>query len=193
METGSVNQPVTERLRCGPLARLLSCAGYSLADWYATPLSPAEAGTMLSLTQQAIQWRLRSGESCVPLQLLLQICRFWLETTPDLPGESWRFPARPDREAALQELVHGQLLISRKLRPALFHLSLGFRHAAPLLETADYFRLIREHELLACLPLSGQPAAPQDLTALLNEAAVIRRLQRGERRQSTWPHLDTLG
>jgi hypothetical protein len=193
MESGSINQPVTERLREGPLAGLLSCASYSLADWYATPLSTTEAGTLLSLTQQAIQRRLRGGESCVPLQVLLQICRFWLEALPEPPGESWRYPARSEREAALQELVHGQLLVSRKLRPALFHLSLGFRHAAPLLETADYFRLLREHELLACLPLSGEPAAAQDLTALLNEAAVIRRLQRSERRQPAWPHLDTLG
>jgi len=193
METGLVKQSVTDGPRQGPLARLLACEGYSLADWYATPLSPAQAGTLLSLTQQAIQGRLRRGGSCIPLQLLLAICRFWLEEQRARTALYWPYPAGSAREVALQELVHGQLLVSRKLRPAEVHLSLGFRAAAPLLETSDYFRLLREHELLACLPLSGQPATAQDLPALLNEAAVIRCLQRGDRRRPAWPHLDTLG
>lgn len=180
-------------LQQGPLARLLAGADYSLAEWYATPLSPAEAGALLSLAQQAVQQRLRSGASCIPLQVLLQVCRFWLVEPPAQPEVSWQYTARSAREAALQELVHGQLLVSRKLRPAQAHLSFGFRHAAPLLETADYFRLLRQHELLASLPLSRQPATAQDLPALLNEAAVIRRLQRSDRRQPAWPHLDTLG
>ncbi len=193
METGSVNQPVTVVLPQGPLAGLLAGADYALTDWYATPLSARAAGALLSATQCEIQARLRSGASSAPLQVLLQICRFWREEPRGSHAVFWPHPAQSSREAALQELVHGQLLASRKLRPALAHLARGFRHAAPLLETADYFRLLREHELLAGLPFSDTPAAAADLPALLNEAAVIRRLQHGGRRQPAWPHLDTLG
>ncbi|MGD2112862.1 MAG: hypothetical protein PVI50_05710 [Gammaproteobacteria bacterium] len=177
----------------GPLARLLSAADYSLADWYATPLAPAAAGALLRVTQRAIQARLRSGGSCLPLEILLQIARFSLEKpSAPLPAIS-RNPPPAAREAALQELVYGQLLVSRKLQPAPAHLARGFRLAAPLLEATEYFRLVREHELLTCLPFSDTPAAARDLPALLNEAAVIRRLQRGNRRRPTWPHLDTVG
>jgi hypothetical protein len=193
METGTVNQPVADTLPPGPLSRLLAGADYALADWYATPLAPATASALLSATQTAFQACLRSGASCVPLQVLLQICRFWLEGSLEPLGTSRELPVQSAREAALQSLVRGQLLASRKLRPALAYLACGFRQAAPLLETGDYFRLLREHELLACLTFSDKPAAAQDLPALLNEAAVIRCLQRGNRFQPAWPHLDTLG
>ena len=193
MEITSSNQPVTDLLRHGPLARLLEGTDYSLADWYATPLSPSAAGVWRTAAQRAVQDRLRSGASCFALQLLLQICRFWQEGRPAPAAVSRADPARTGHEAALLELVHGQLLASCKLRPAYSHLARGFRQAAPSLGTADYFRVLGEHELLACLPLSDTPSAAQDLPALLNEAAVIRRLQRGERRRPAWPHLDTLG
>jgi hypothetical protein len=193
MESGTVNQSVTNALSYRPLARLLSDADYSLADWYATPLVPAAAGALLRVTQRVIQSRLRSGGPRLPLQVLLQIARFSLEG-PSAPLAAIPLDPPPTaREAALQELVYGQLLVSRKLRPAPAHLARGFRLAAPLLETPEYFRLVREHELLACLPLSDTPAAARDLPVLLNEAAVIRRLQRGDRRRPAWPHLDTLG
>ncbi len=176
------------------LARLLHCSTWSLADWYATPLTTAEAGAWLSATQQAIQQRLRDGASCFPLQLLLQICHFWLDELHRPAFETLPHPAGSDRHAALPDLVYGQLLASRKLRPAGVYLSRGFRHAAPFLEPAEYFRVLGEHELLAGLPLSDRPAAPLDLPALLNEAAVIRRLQGADRRLPVWPHhLDTLG
>ena len=191
MKSGSVNQPVTVVLPQGPLAGLLAGADYALTDWYATPLSAKAAGFLLSATQRAIQLQLRSGVSSGPLQVLLQICRFWQEEPRGSPAMSWQQPAQSAREAALQELVHGQLLASRKLHPALTHLARGFRHAAPLLETADYFRLLREHELLAGLPFSDTPVAAADLPALLHEAAVTRRLQHGDRRPPPWPHLDT--
>jgi len=189
-----VIQPASDKLPQDPLARLLAGTDYSLAHWYARPLSPEEAGTWQSAAQRAIQDSLRSGVPCFPLQVLLQICRFWMDERP-LPDTISGVDPIPAgrREAALRELVHGQLLVSRKLRPAYLHLSRGFRQAAPLLETTDYFSLLQEHELLARLPLSDTPAAAQDLPALLNEAAVIRALQRGDRRRPDWPHLDTLG
>lgn len=186
------NQPAPYRGGRGPLVRLLHCSEWSLADWYATPLTPAEAGDWLSSTQQAIQQRLRSGEPCFPLQVLLQICRFWLDASHVPDSETLRPRKGSVRHAALPELVYGQLLASRKLRSAMPYLERGFRLAAPRLEAAAYFRLLREHELIACLPLSDTPAAPQDLPVLLNEAAVIRRLRRADRRRPICTHLDTL-
>lgn len=190
MEAGSLNQSVTDAAPPGPLTRLLAGTDYSLADWYATPLAPVTAGAVLAAAQRALQSRLCAGASRAPLQVLVQICGFWLDGLPEERGTASTTDAR---EAALRELVRGQLLASRKLAPAPAHLARGFRLAAPLLDTADYFRLLREHELLAGLPYSGRPAPAQDLPALLNEAAVIRRLQCGDRRRPVWPHLDTLG
>jgi hypothetical protein len=190
MGTGSLNQPVTGTLPPGPLTRLLAGTDYSLADWYATPLVPLAAGAVLALAERALRSRLCAGASRASLQVLVQICRFWQDGVLEACGTASVTDAR---EAALRELVQGQLLASRKLARAPAHLARGFRLAAPLLETADYFRLLREHELLACLPYSDRPAPALDLPALLNEAAVIRRLQRGDRRRPVWPHLDTLG
>jgi hypothetical protein len=194
MGSTSPDQPVPDGQGGGALARLLDCSTWSLADWYATPLTTAEAGAWLSATQQAIQLRLRGGASCFTLQVLLQICHFWLDELHGTACRTMPQPAASARHAALPDLVYGQLLASRKLRPAGVYLSRGFRQAAHFLEPADYFRVLGEHELLAGLPLSDRPAAPLDLPALLNEAAVIRRLQGTDRRLTTWPrHMDTLG
>jgi hypothetical protein len=189
MANHTENQPVTNALPAGPLGGLLAGRGWSLADWYATPLTPAAAERLLAATRGAIAARLKSGVSPVSLRVLQQIAHFWLDGAA---GESMLASADA-RERALEELVRGQLLASRKLCPAMTHLERGFRLAAPFLETADYFRLLREHELLACLPFSAVPAPARDLPALLNEAAVIRRLRQGDRRRPVRPHTDTLG
>ena len=91
------------------------------------------------------------------------------------------------------ELVYGQLLISGKRLPARQHLARGFSLSARHLDTADYFILLRQHELLEYLPLSETPAVAQDQRSLLKQAAVIRRLKEGERRAHESPHCDTLG
>lgn len=173
-----------------PLARLLAGEDYALGDWYATPLTSAQAGMLLEAARQAQRSCLCAGGSCGPMQMLAEICHFWLGKAPRAGATD---PVTHPREAALRELVTGQLLASRKRVPATTHLARGFRLAAPFLETPEYFRLVREHELLACLPYSDRPAVAQDLPVLLNEAAVIRRLRHGDRRRPIWPHLDTVG
>ncbi|MGB7931393.1 MAG: hypothetical protein WCH04_04085, partial [Gammaproteobacteria bacterium] len=65
--------------------------------------------------------------------------------------------------------------------------------AARHLDTVDYLLLLRRHDLLEYLPLSGSPVVAQDLQSLLKEAAVISRLQVNERRVLKSPHRDTLG
>jgi hypothetical protein len=84
-------------------------------------------------------------------------------------------------------------LISRKLRPATTYLERGFMRAARYLDSSDYLRLLRRHELLDCLVLTGTPADPQPLDALLSEAAVIRRLREHTGRRNQTDHHDTVG
>lgn len=173
-------------------AGLLKTAWPSLAGWYADPIAAPEARVLLDTAQRRLQSRLCRGGRCFPLHMLRMICHHWLQSGSALDYQQLSTLACDDSERALVELVYGQLLISGKRLPARQHLARGFSLAARHLETADYFLLVRRHELLGCLPLSGAPAAPQDLRSLLKEAAVIRRLQDGERRAYKNPHCDTL-
>ena len=96
-------------------------------------------------------------------------------------------------ELALLELVYGQLLMSCKRAGAHQHLADGFELAVDHLASDEYFQLLRQHELLAWLPLSETPSLPQELASLLTEAAVIKQLQEGEGMQCRPAHLDTIG
>ena len=91
------------------------------------------------------------------------------------------------------ELIHGQLLASRKLCGAQRHLENGFDLADDHLPPAAYFALLRRHEQLAWLPCHEQPSPAQGLAELLAEAAVIRKLE--GKRSLMAPHnsTDTLG
>ena len=165
----------------------------SLAGWYADPIAAPDARALLDSAQRRLRSRLCRGDRCFPLHVLRMICHHWLQSGSALDYQQLSTLACDDSKRVLVELVYGQLLISGKRLPARQHLARGFSLAAGHLETADYFLLLRQHELLDYLPLSGTPAAPQDLQSLLKEAAVIRRLQDGERRVHENPHCDTLG
>jgi len=176
-----------------PAADLLRPQQASLAAWYAGPLA---AGTLTDLQQAAasgLQSRLCQGGSSFQPQLLQLVCRF-LDGMEIEPGyRQLRATLHDKREMALLELVVGQLLISRKLQPATRHLEQGFRQAAGYLESGDYFRLVRRHELLGYLVLGERPAMPQPLDVLLSEAAVIRRLRGDAGQRSEYAHHDTVG
>jgi hypothetical protein len=172
---------------------LLETTQPSLTGWYADPIAASAAQTLLVAAQRQLQSRLRHAEQRFPLHLLRMICHYWTRSDSLLEYQQLSALAGEDRERALQQLVYGQLLISRKRLAARQHLARGFSLAARYLDTPDYFLMVRRHELLACLPVSGMPAMPQDLHALLTEAAVIRRLQKGEHRAHMHMHHDTLG
>ena len=167
---------------------LLEAAPAPLSAWYADPLPDATA-----LRTEAVaryQHRLRTGGPVFQLQLLMLICH-------DSPGTSEvdgaESVAGDERDHALLGLVRGQLLASKKLAGAVERLEHGFRLAGPLLDTADYFALLRRHELLACLPFSGTPSPQVSLASLLNEAAVVKRLRGGERESLSFERRDTVG
>lgn len=165
------------------------------AGWYADPLAQEAATVLHAQARQAVQRTLAQGTSGgQPLapRLAELIAGFWLGRAVALDHRSL-IATQPPELQALVELVYGQLLISRKLSGALEHLERGFVLAIPHLAPADYFALLRRHELLRALPLRAEASVARTLPDLLTEARVIRRLQPVGRRRTAHPHDDTLG
>jgi hypothetical protein len=161
----------------------------SLAGWYGDILTREQATGLQAAAQRVLQHRLCEGRPGFRPRLLQLICGFWLEAEVDLAYGSLAATAGNEYDRALLELVFGQLLISRKCRRALPHLQAGFRLAAGHLVPADYFRLVRRHELLVYIGLRDSPAPAQRLETLLAEAAVIERLRaRDGRHYEHMPH-----
>lgn len=176
-----------------PAADLLCTQRQSLAAWYAEPATARELSGLQQAAEAGLRVRLCRGRSSFRPQLLQLVCQH-LNGSDIEPGYRRLLATLRDAyDMALLELVYGQLLISRKLQTATAHLESGFLQAARYLDSADYFRLVRRHELLGYLVLSENPAGPQPLDALLSEAAVIRRLRANDRRHYVNAHHDTVG
>jgi len=183
-----------EATNAGPVvARLLGRQSPSLSCWYGDPVSKDVAQTLTGIAQYELRCRLCEGGARFQLHVLLLVCHFWAGRSIELDYEQLAASTRKDRERALLELVYGQLLISCKYRHALRHLGSGFSLAVDYLDSADYFRLVRQHELLEYLPVSSRPSPPLDLESLLIEAGVIRCLQTGTGRHIERAHRDTVG
>jgi hypothetical protein len=176
----------------GSAGDLLKLVRPSLTGWYADPFAAPAARALLDRTQRRLRSRLSRGDRGLPLHLLEMICQHWLQYDSALDYQQLSVLVCDDSERALVELVYGQLLISGKRLPARQHLARGFSLAARHLDTVDYFLLLRRHDLLDFLPLSVIPVVARDLRSLMQEAAVISRLQGGRRIYES-PHRDTLG
>ena len=176
-----------------PAECLLTGQQPALATWYGEPPGAAAAAVLHDRAQQELQLRLCLNHGSFPLHVLQLVCDFWRRADGASRYETLAAAVDDRREQALLELVYGQLLMSRKLKPANAHLALGFELAAPWLASVSYFELLRRHEMLACLRLTDRPAPAQGLTALLSEAAVIRRLQDRDNCSRVNEHRDTLG
>jgi hypothetical protein len=177
----------------GAAADLLKAARPSLTGWYADPITAPDAQALLDRIQRRLRSRLCRNGRCFPLPVLRLICHHWLQFDSALDYQQLSALVCDDSERALVELVYGQLLISGKRLPARQHLARGFSLAARYLDTVDYLLLLRRHDLLEYLPLSGSPVVAQDLQSLLKEAAVISRLRGNERCVHESSHRDTLG
>jgi hypothetical protein len=175
-----------------PVEHLLATRQPSLAFWYGEPLGADAAALLQRRAQTELQSRLCGNRPVFPLHVLQLVCGFWRHTN-SIPCYAALAGARSRRERALLELVQGQLLASRKLYPAGLHLAHGFALAAPWLAAAEYFELLRRHQMLAGLRLTESPAPAQVLAELLSEAKVSRRLRDGERPCRTDRHRDTVG
>jgi len=164
-----------------------------LSEWYATPLTRSRLVYLQSALQQELQTRLCNGISCYALHVLQLVCRFQCRIDVELDYQQLLAAVQNVPEQALLELIYGQLLASCKQTGAHQHLHDGFALAAEYLSSAEYFRLVRQHELLRWLVLSDAASAPQQLQSLLAEAAVIKQLQGDTGVPFGATHLDTLG
>lgn len=173
----------------------LGLAGHqaSLAAWYGEPVAAADAVRLHADTEKALRARLCAGLPAFQLHVLQLLGHFWMNVSISLEYQQLAASATGQHERALLEIVYGQLLLSRRLRPALEHLDRGFSLAAGFLNAQDYFLLVRRHELLRHIPLSAMQAAPRGLQDMLAEAAVIKQLQGAERIICRNPHQDTIG
>lgn len=176
-----------------PWRRLLDAGAPSLEGWYADPMQPALVEGLLESTRHEFSSRLCRGDRCFQLQVLRLICHYWQGRLIDMDYAHLVAIAGDDQDRALLDLVYGQLLMSRKRKPADRYLAAGFAAAVEGLGASAYFRLVRRHELLGYLPLSETLSQPLNLKALLREAAVIKCLQGGNRTRTIETHYDTVG
>jgi len=137
--------------------------------------------------------RLCAGIPVFQLHVQQLLCHFWMDVPTSLEYRQLTASATLQRDRALLELVYGQLLLSRRQRPAQRHLDRGFSLGVAYLAATDYFLLVRRHDLLRYIPLSAVPVAPQGLQSLLAEAAVIRQLLDAGTGTCRVSHHDTLG
>jgi hypothetical protein len=166
-----------------------------LHEWHIWPLTEEQAYAWLKQAQQGQRAAVLSGDSGMTWRVREMVARFWLGRSVYLPYLAMCAAAGNRYERALAELVYGQVLVSRRLHGAFEHLDAGLNYAHHLLMTQNYFTLVHRHELLRYLPLGDEPCAPQDLNALLIEAAVIKRLMDGPRARKHYAGhpSDTLG
>ena len=193
MLENKAKQTVANTASGSPLAALLVGGGLELVAWYADPPPRRTARMLHALAGRRRQTRLRRGESCFQLEILRLVCRYWLETDAQLAYRQLAALDRCEAEYALLELVYGQLLISRKLQVARQHLECGFALGARILDSADYFVLLKRHEQLGWLSLGETPAPPAPLQTLLNEAMVIAQLAGNHHSRPVRAHYDTVG
>lgn len=152
-------------------------AAMALSAWYGDPLDETRARDLLLRVRQAQQGTSGVTGPCPDCPLREMIAAFWLGYAVEPRYRNLVQIAPETRARALAELVYGQLLASCRLTGAIDHLGRGFRLAAPLLEPARYFAVLKRHEALAELTYGPTPAPALGLEALLREASVIRALR----------------
>ena len=147
-----------------------------LVQWYATPLSGQAAEAVARRARQRLERKGQQARSSFSAVMLQTIPDWWLDSgNVDCPTRGMHY-ANSKRKMALYHLIVGQLLLSCKLQPAMDYLDMGLRHADGLIKPDDYFTLYNRHEELRYLPLSTRRQKAYDLSALLNESRVIRKL-----------------
>ena len=165
----------------------------SLGLWYGGPLDPDRARQLMTQGRAAAQHAYRQGQPAITGELQQCIAGFWLERLVWDRLRTLAESASPPEAAALAALIHGQLLMSRRLQGAAKQLDHGFERARDLFLPGDFFVVMKRHELLAELPSAPDPRPPMDLEDLLREARVIQRL-RGRRRSTVLSRPDdTIG
>jgi len=165
----------------------------ALGGWYAQPLDAVAAQRLGEQGRQRAQQAYRQRRSALVGDVEQLIAAFALGQAVNAELSSLlRSPLTPGERAMLL-LIHGQLLISRRCSGAMGWLQQGFEAGRDLFLPADFFAVMRRHELLAELPLYEQPRDAVGLDVLLQEAAVIRRLRGPRRSPAVRDGADTVG
>ena len=166
----------------------------SLVEWHGSPMTLAEAERAVTVAGHLLALAHRHRTSTREARLAKMQGRFWLALSVDIDYRELCAVAKSPHERALSELVYGALLMSCKVRPAMDHLDAGLDIARHLLDTRDYFTLVKRHGLLRELSLTASRQAPQSLQGLLAEASVVRRLRAmAGPRKVRFDSSDTLG
>ena len=160
-----------------------------LGTWYGNPQEEGEATRILELAQKRKQAHLRHGHSSICCNIQIMIARFWLgeSIAKDLQGLQQQTSATGHGQVLLH-LIHGQLLMSRRLDGAMDSLNRGFTEGRLLFTPDDYFLVLKRHQTLSHLPLGNSPLPAEPLESLLNSARVIQLLERSEGRPSEYSH-----
>ncbi|MEN8170132.1 MAG: hypothetical protein ABFS08_07920 [Pseudomonadota bacterium] len=167
-----------------------------LAQWYAEPLSPEQAKTLLSLSVEREQRLLRRFGRPYLSPLLKLIALHWLNEP--IEGHYQHLLSRKERSIhaeILKPLIYGQLLMSRRIEGAMDYLDDAFQQARLLLSPEEYFVIMKRHQLLRTLPLGKTKTQGERLESLLTAAAVIERMKEslGERPEFWHDPNDTYG
>ena len=160
-----------------------------LARWYAEPLNKEQAEALLILSREREQQQLKRQGKPILSPLLKIIALHWL----DEPIESYYQHLLSRREKSkhaqiLKPLIYGQLLMSRQQYGAMEYLNEAFAQARLLLRPEDYFAVMKRHQLLKQLPLSGDDTVGHALEALLRTAAVIERMKESHGERPVFSH-----
>jgi hypothetical protein len=153
-----------------------------------------EASQLLQLSQKRKQACLRRGHASIRSNLQLMIGKFWLGESMDKDYLSLQQQTRNTiRGRVLLNLIHGQLLMSKRLSGAMDSLQQGFTEGRLLFTPQDYFLVLKRHQTLAHLPLSNSPLPAESLDSLLNSARVIQLLEQSTGKRSVYSsdHKDT--
>jgi len=153
-----------------------------------------EASRIVELTQKRKQACLRHGHSSICSNLQLMTGKFWLGESVDKDFQSLQQQTlNTIHGRVLLHLIHGQLLMSRRLSGAMDSLNRGFTEGRLLFTPQDYFLVLKRHQTLAHLPLGNSPLPAESLDSLLNSARVIQQLEQsgGKRSEYSSDHRDT--
>lgn len=159
----------------------------ALAGWYADPLDRKAGELLRQRGLDRAQQAYRRRESPLAGELQALIGGFALGHTVLAEVDALAGVAAMPAERALVRLIYGQLLISRRVSGAMEALDQGFELARDAFLPADFFAVMKRHELLDELPLFSRERPAQSLNELLREAGVIRCL-RGRRRLTPVRH-----
>jgi len=165
-----------------------------LSAWQAEPVTVDAASEMLDGIRALLQQAYQCGAETSLLKIMEMTARYWLGVFQRADFDNLSHTLDSEKYQALACLLYGQLLMSQKRNGAHELLKQGFDRIQPWLQADEYFTLMKRHQQLAVLSLGQSASAALSLQELLNEAAVVRKLQGDSRpRPGSSEPTDTLG